>query len=69
MVQFVRSNRLYYVVLKNTIEYSYMEMLAKNKLSLLETINQYMIDDKTVSTAKEFFYWPFSIYNVSTEGD
>ena len=52
MVQFVRGNRLYYVVLKNTIEYSYMEMLAKGKLSLLETINQYMIDDRTVSTAK-----------------
>jgi hypothetical protein len=48
MVQFVRSKRLYYVVLKQTIEYSYMEIGGKAQpLSLLETINQYMVDDST----------------------
>lgn len=34
-------------------------------MSLLETINQYMIDESTVKLAKQFFYWPYSIYNVS----
>ena len=49
MVQFVRENRLYYIVLKEAIEYAYMDITKDDngvpkKLQLLETINKYMID-------------------------
>jgi len=31
MVQFVRGNRLYYVVMKDSIEYSYMDIVVVEK--------------------------------------
>jgi hypothetical protein len=70
MVQFVREDRLYYIVLREAIEYSYMD-ITKNekkepvKLQLLETINKYMIDKYTSRVAEYFFHYPYSIYNVN----
>jgi len=39
--------------------------ITKKGLELLETINKYMIDDRTSQIAEEFFFWDFSIYNVN----